>query len=354
MSGADGKARSDAPAERVAYFDLLRVLASFAVVILHLSAQNWGTLGAESTAWRVFNFYDGMVRWAVPVFVMISGALFLDRPPAWEKLWQRHILRIAAAFVFWTAVYALVSYLRDGTAGQPLVHELLGGHYHLWFLFMIAGLYLIVPFLAELVKSERLVRYFLLLSLLAAFLLPQVAAVIAEFSADGVSVLGEILADLRLNFVMGFTGYFLLGWYLHRHEPGRGAVLAIYALGALGFAATVLLTRSFSLRQGAPCSVFYGFLTTNVLLEAAAVFTLAKRCCSGRCERFFAALAPYSFGAYLVHPLVIETLGTHFGLDTLSFQPALAVPAIALLVFAVSYAVSWALSHIPVLGKYIV
>ena len=353
MSGQKNGAAATA-AQRVAYFDLLRVLASAAVVVLHLAAQNWGTLDVSTSAWRVLNLYDGLVRWSVPVFVMISGALFLSRPPTWEKLWRRHIARIAAAFAFWTVVYGLVSRLRDGTRGQALERELLRGHYHMWYLFMILGLYLIVPFLTELIKSERLVRYFMLLSLVATFLLPQIAAVIAQNAPDGISVLGGVLDNLRLNFVMGFTGYFLLGWYLHTHEIGEKAERLIYGLGAIGLGATVLLTKSVSLRQGVSCGIFYGFLTTNVLMAAAAVYLFAKQRYHGQGRRFFATLSRYSFGVYLVHPLVIETLGKQFGLTTLSFHPALAVPLMTLPVLGVSYAVSWALSKIPVLGKYIV
>ena len=64
--------------QRIAYFDVLRILATFAVIVLHLSAQHWADTDVYSRAWQAFNLYDSAVRWAVPVFVMISGALFLS------------------------------------------------------------------------------------------------------------------------------------------------------------------------------------------------------------------------------------------------------------------------------------
>lgn len=64
---------------RVIYFDVLRVLATFAVIVLHLSAQHWADTDVFSNAWLAFNLYGGIVRWSVPIFVMISGALFLGR-----------------------------------------------------------------------------------------------------------------------------------------------------------------------------------------------------------------------------------------------------------------------------------
>ena len=74
-------------AQRTIYFDYLRVLATFAVMILHISAQNWGACDVQSFDWQVFNFFDSIVRWSVPIFVMISGALFLNRDIPLKKIY---------------------------------------------------------------------------------------------------------------------------------------------------------------------------------------------------------------------------------------------------------------------------
>ena len=58
------------------YFDWLRVLATFGVMVLHVAAQNWLSVGIESFEWNAFNFYDSLERWTVPVFVMVSGRCF--------------------------------------------------------------------------------------------------------------------------------------------------------------------------------------------------------------------------------------------------------------------------------------
>ena len=84
--------------ERTAYFDYLRVFATFAVVILHLSGQNWNNTNVNGFEWRVFNGYDSLVRWAVPVFVMISGALFLDRNISPKKIYSKYVLRLFVSF----------------------------------------------------------------------------------------------------------------------------------------------------------------------------------------------------------------------------------------------------------------
>ncbi len=62
----------EAKTERTAYFDYLRVFATFAVIVIHVSAQNWYITDVNEIYWQTYNFYESIVRWAVPVFVMIS------------------------------------------------------------------------------------------------------------------------------------------------------------------------------------------------------------------------------------------------------------------------------------------
>src|SRR5574344_2350792 len=75
----DGGLNMESKRPYVAYFDLLRVVAIFTVVAVHLSAQHWPDVDVHSRAWFAFNLYCSLGKWSVPIFVMISGALFLGR-----------------------------------------------------------------------------------------------------------------------------------------------------------------------------------------------------------------------------------------------------------------------------------
>lgn len=342
-----------AGSQRVVYFDALRVFASLAVMVLHLAAQHWADVPVDSGAWRAFNGWNSAVRWCVPVFVMISGALFLERPIPLKKLCGKHLVRIAAAFVCWSGLYALVSARRYPLVRWQIVYEFVRGHYHLWFLYMIAGLYLLVPLLRAIVTTERLGRYFLLLAFLFGFLLPELTGVAARYTLHLGADLQAALQTVDLRFVAGFSGYFALGYFLNRRALSRREELTIYALGALGFLVTLLGTRAVSLRALAPDSLFYGYCTVNVLAEAAAVFTLFKQHCHFS-SRLVNALSAASFGAYLVHALFIDTLQFRFGVDTLSLSPALSVPLLAAAVFVLSYAASFVLGKLPFVRDYLV
>ncbi|MCM1143578.1 MAG: acyltransferase family protein [Lachnoclostridium sp.] len=95
--------------DRTVYFDYLRVFAAFAMMIVHISAQNWYVADVNSFEWQMFNFFDSIVRWGVPVFVMISGSLFLSRDIPQKKIFSKYVLRMATSFMVWSFIYTLFS-----------------------------------------------------------------------------------------------------------------------------------------------------------------------------------------------------------------------------------------------------
>lgn len=100
--------------KRQSEFDFLKVVSSFAVIMLHISASNWYATEVKSFEWLVMDFYNSMTRWAVPVFTMISGALFLKNNRNIEMIYRKHIARILKAFVFWSLLYSLPVFIRGG------------------------------------------------------------------------------------------------------------------------------------------------------------------------------------------------------------------------------------------------
>ena len=140
--------------QRVACYDVLRVAATFAVVALHLSAQHWLDVDVSSRAWFAFNLYCTTGKWSVPIFVMISGALFLGRDTPICTILKKNVLRMVYVFVFWSGCYALISLLFRHSPPFDVLSQFVTGHYHLWFLFMIVGLYLLIPLLRPIVQNE--------------------------------------------------------------------------------------------------------------------------------------------------------------------------------------------------------
>ncbi len=348
---------------RLAYADLLRVTAAFAVVVLHLSGAWLGQAPVGSGAWTALCTYDALVRWCVPVFVMLSGAFLLDpqKQVGAKEIALRYIPRVLAALLVWGSLYALLDY--GLTGGRPTwagVRAALGHvlradtHYHLWFLYAVAGLYLVTPILRAFVRGAGRGSFhgFFLLALLFAGVLPTLGALFPQRMAVPLAWAGQ----LRVQVVLGYTGYYLAGYYLKSYTLGRAAEFTSYALGVLGAAVTIGGTRALSVRAGAFNDILFGYFSPNVACMAVAVFVLFRYVLGVSDERSrrqrLGGLAKITFGVYLVHDFFIQLL-RHFGITTLSFSPALSVFVLSAGVFLASVLVVWPLSKVPLLGRYL-
>ena len=125
--------------------------------MLHVSAA-YVFKGVESRDFWVGNLFDSASRAGVPLFVMISGALMLDENYVFAKeKWFRHILKLLCFFLFWSVAYAvLYPFIKHEEINLlNAVRSILKGHYHLWFIPMIIGLYLMIPLLRLWVNRQK-------------------------------------------------------------------------------------------------------------------------------------------------------------------------------------------------------
>lgn len=343
--------------ERKVYFDFLRIIASFAIIMLHVAAQNWYITDINSTEWNVFNFYDSIVRWGVPIFIMISGALFINKEVPIKALYKKYIFRIIISFIFWSIIYAILISKPDSIKNTILT--VIKGHYHMWFLFMIVGLYIITPLIKPIATNKKLAKYFITLGIIFAIIIPQSIALISVKSEYLGNFAQEIMNNINLHMILGYTLYYLLGYYLDKIDIKSRNFKYICILGTLGFIATIVFSIILSKYTQKPNSLFYGNLTINVLLEAICVFTLFKKYINKinlniKIQNIISKISKYCFGIYLVHVLIIELLDRYLSLNTLLFNPFLSVPIISIIVFIISLIISFVINQIPILKKYIV
>lgn len=342
---------------RVHYLDALRILASFAVIVLHVSALNFGI---DNTQWITSDIYDSMTRWCVPVFVMISGALFLDpnRNVSYKTIFSKNILRILSAFIFWSVLYAIYCHIffkPMNTTG--LISEILIGHFHMWFLYMIIGIYLAVPILRQIASNRKVSEYFISLSFVFAICIPHIIKIIEIIPA--IKPIGAILSNLVTTFDFnvgaGFLGYFMLGHYLHTVRLSQNIERIIFIVGVISFLMIAYLTYlifQFSTETDSP---FYGYLTPLVMFEAIAVFLLVKKYEKhfSKINHYISRISKLSFGIYLVHMLVFYIIESA-GINANIINPIIGIPTMSILIFIVSLIITLFISKIPYINKYII
>lgn len=170
---------------RTPWIDSLRIIAIFLVLVVHSTEPFY--LGGEGSLIRSLgdarwvSFFDSFARACVPLFVIASSYLLLPMRRGAADFMRRRVVRVLVPFLVWTAVYACVW----GEPVQNFRSLLLNFNYaagHLWFVYMLFGLYLLLPILspwAERVSRRQLLFY------LCICLFTSIIPFIREWAAEG-------------------------------------------------------------------------------------------------------------------------------------------------------------------------
>ena len=340
---------------RIIQFDALRVIATLAVVWLHTAAQRF-YICYPSAEWDIRNFYDSIVRWAVPIFVMISGALFLnpDKKIGIKSLYTKYIFRVLIIFIFWSIIYGAYSGIGEsGIVG--MLGRMVQGPYHFWFLKMIIGLYICLPILREIVKDKKLEQYFILLSFITAFAIPMIFPLLGYYSDLAKEFAEKYYNAFGIKIALGHVGYFVLGNYLARNVISKKVRHTLYLLGILSFVAVCTLTRLASDYNGEPYLLLYENINLFTLFEALAIFIAVKELkIAPKYNALLINASKLSLGIYIIHPLVTSIFYDLWGIDSASLNPIYFIPLFTLIIFAISYLLSFVLIKIPVVKRFLI
>ena len=148
---------------RIDYFDYLKLLCSFCVILIHVCAEYTNKCNINSYKWKISYYYNGFSRFSVPNFFMISGALFLNRDLSFKKIVNKYIKRIYIHLLLWSIIYSLINIRLKKLNIKKKIFQIIKGHYHLWYLFSTMGLYIISPFFREITKNKKLLESFLII-----------------------------------------------------------------------------------------------------------------------------------------------------------------------------------------------
>lgn len=352
--------------KRIVYFDYLRSAAVFSVIVTHVAGQNWFAVGPRSLQWNIFNFYDCILRWGVPSLLMISGSLFLSSEKDMKSVLKKNVMRMVIAYCFWSVAYAMFfplnnAFFLSGSSitVKSVILDFISGHYHLWFLPMIAGIYICLPVIRQIALNEKTAKYFLVLSFIFSFVIPQLLNMADHLIGGSVSSLtGRIrilYSNMNLSLLMGYVFYFILGYVMNKTELSKKQRNIIYLLGFLGAIATAAINSAVSWKLDYQCDKYLEYFNFTIVFEALAVHTFFKyrHYKYNKLNSLISKLANYSFGIYLVHVFSINILEL-LGINTLTFAPIISVPFVSLVAFIISLLLSGVINKVPLLNKWVV
>lgn len=351
--------KTDQKTKRVIYFDYLRIIAIFIVIFLHTASQNYTTTEVGSFEWAVFNVYDGLARWGVPIFVMISGALFLKKEQPIGKLYKKNILRMLIILLSWSILYALSSTIAHRiNSPQDFIFNVIKGPGHLWFLYMIIGLYMATPLLRRIIENKKYSKYFMVLAIIFSFLIPRIIEIINIWQPSFANTLSEVNSNIGLNLVLGYTGYFMLGYIINETKITKKTETILYILGFFSLVFSIISTHVLSNYMQEANILFYNNLSINILFVSIGIFVFFKKHLNhqltGKREKRLIFLSKCSLGVYLIHMLLLNTLKILLHIDTLSFNPVISVPTIAIAIYILSYIISIIINRLPFFKTWLV
>ena len=338
--------------------DLLRVLAALGVIVMHLAPVREPT-GAGAAALALHHILPAAVTWCVPCFVMVSGRFLLDpaRPLPLRKLFGKYFLCLLIAFAVWSPAYLLFDMATTGVHYSPreFVSMSLTGYYHMWYFFLLAGLYLIAPVMRRISEDRRTSAYFLLLFFVMDFLVEY-----GRYLPGLGWSIANALDYAHLHLVLGYSGYFLLGYFLYRCReeiPARAARL-LYLAGLVCFLFTCLAGLWLRAPEGEGQGFFQLYRKPNVVIESAALYLfflrrVSRRGFSPRLASLLAGCTRLGLGVYMAHVMVYECFArTGCFVRWLNGWPVWILYALP--VYLLSLLLCRLLRKLPGLGQYIV
>ena len=339
------------------WINSLRVLAMFMVVILHTASpliMAYGKVPLNEWFWG--DFYNALSRFGVPVFVMITGALLLHRDYELGDFLKRRLGRIIAPFLFWSLVYIAYSWYNEDitfTAGiwtntKIVLHQLkYGSYYHLWYVYMLIGLYFIIPIISKFVRNatETEIVYFLVLWF-AVMMISQ--PYLARFNPQ-----------VDLHYFAGYLGYLVLGHYLaFKQFPAKYNRNWFGILFLLSLVLVTTGTYLTSVYDKGLSTLFYEPISPTIVLLSASIFMTARLTVvtwNSRLKKARDLAGSYTFGIYLSHALILTLLDDPDNYLNINYKlctPVISIPLTAVICYGLSFLLVYLLSKLP-LGKYV-
>lgn len=137
-------------------YEYMRSVACIAIVLMHMmnvaEILHRSEISVDADQFSMMIVY--LCMWAVPLFVMVSGALILDpsKKITLKDLYGKYIFRVFAALVLFGLIFRLVDMLMNGEAfslgliGNAFYKIFTGSSWsHLWYLYLMIGIYVLLP-----------------------------------------------------------------------------------------------------------------------------------------------------------------------------------------------------------------
>lgn len=371
---------------KIVWVDVLRLVAILMVIICHVNdsfSAPAASLAADNPLKEVLTMtacvYGSLVRACVPLFVAITGMLLLPIKDSPSVFYKKRLSRIVAPFLIWAFVYNLIPYITAQFSVDyvrvlfPWITEpnqtwemtvkaiaLIPVNFYdnvtlvTWYIYMLIGLYLIMPvFSAWVEKATRNEKFAFLCAWSITLFLPYVQV-----------FYGPIWGECSWNkfqgmyYFSGFIGYLLLGHYVATYIDWSWKKTLAVAIPSFTVGYIITLIGTYHM-YGLPSptldqlELFWTFCSVNVALMTISVFLVCKKITisSPFVCRILHHISACGLGIFLIHYAILGPFCREF--LKLGWHPAAVLPVVVVIGFFISWGIISVVKLLPK-SKYII
>ena len=335
---------------RTLYFDVMNILACLAVIALHHNGHYHNY--SPTRGWVFSLLVECFFYWAVPLFLMISGANLLDYHKKYSisVYLKKRFFRTVIPWFLWSIILLLWKILTN-----QFIPEYTGLSYYLkliitnkveatyWFFGTLFTCYLMVPVLTHITSHRRTLWY----AVAVIFITSSVLPALSTWFGFQQSMVKGIHEPLIL--------FFFLGYLLNTTVLTKKQRICLYLCGLLSVLYRLGHTYILSVQTGVTTTLVKGYSTWHSVLWGAAVFEFLKqmdwdKLLPYNLKKYLPFISSCSFGIYLLHKIPLYHLRSLLNLSSNSMLwKTVCIP----LTYLVSLFIVILLKKIPKIGKFL-
>ncbi|MBR5479663.1 MAG: acyltransferase family protein [Clostridia bacterium] len=338
--------------------DIIKTIAIMGVPLIHAAAVGFYGYPMGSSEWFTSVFWGNILRSAVPLFLMVTGALFFNPEKEFtgKTIYSKYILRIVASLIVWASLYEVFNIALEYKVGNVTdIFDaarmsfgnvvLFKHHFHLYYLQIVIIVYALIPIVRVFTfhATQKQMKYAILVWVAFTVIYPFLRHFAPLDRLEGIPTQYEI------NMTYGAIGYSLLGYYIKKYGINKNFSWCYL----IGLAVTIGGTIIMCMGTGELSELFYSVVSPGVFLMALGVFAFVMNRKSLAEGNIFTKISKASFCIYLVHDF-FNIIFAYLGFDAMYAHPVISVPVLVIVNFVLSYVVYLILSKIPVVNKYLI
>jgi len=255
----------------------------------------------------------------------------LGKDDSYFDFYKKRFSKILIPLIFWTLFYSsYVLIVRHNSTKvwdfESIIINILNGrpYFHLWYLYMLIGLYLITPLINRIIHKKIFkvcnIEIFGYLCLLLGFL---------------VGLYFQLYGSVKISVILfiQYIGYYILGYTIGKRGNEwvklKGLYMSLYVISCI----LIALLTYYTIGNGLGL-YFYNYLSPLVIIGSICFYSYFSA--SNFHKNIFSKFAELTFGIYLVHAFVLTGLNKAFSILRINLSVFFDIPLKLTVVFIIS------------------